>query len=62
MATSLSYRALCKAVDVDGFDTALFSALEQSHCAPVACQAKWVTVAFYITFEISTQVVYLQRF
>ena len=38
-----------------------FSALEQTHCALVACDSKWVTVAFCGTFLTFTQVVYLQR-
>ena len=33
--------------DDDRFDIALFSALEQTHCAFVACDSKRVTVAFY---------------
>ena len=33
--------------DDDGFDIALFSGLEQTHCAFVACDSKGVTVAFY---------------
>ena len=28
------------------FSTALFSALEQTHCAHVACDSEWVTVSF----------------
>ena len=33
---------------------ALFSALEQTHCAFVACDSKWVTVAFDSLFWISS--------
>ena len=36
--------------DVDRFYTALFSTLEQTHCTLVACDSKWVTVAFYSGF------------
>ena len=32
----------------DHFYIALFSALEQTHCALVACDSEWVTVAFYV--------------
>ena len=35
------------AVVVDRFYTALFSALEQAHCAFVACDSESVTLAFY---------------
>ena len=34
---------------------ALFSALQQPHCAFVSCDSKWVTVAFYSTFWIYPQ-------
>ena len=47
-------------VAADCFYIALFSALEQTHCTLVACDSRWMTVAFYSTFELSTQVVYLQ--
>ena len=44
---------------IDRFYTALFSALEQTHCAPVARDSKCVTVSFYSAlFVISTDVVY----
>ena len=46
---------------VDHFYVALFSTLEQTHCVLVACDSKWVTVAFYSAFRISIQVVYLQH-
>ena len=36
-----------------------FSTLEQTHCAFVAYDSKWVTVAFYSAFWMSTEVVYL---
>ena len=42
-------------------DIALFSALEQTHCANVACGSEMVTVAFYNAFWIFTSVGYLQR-
>ena len=35
---------------VDHFCIALFCAFEQMHCAHVACDSEWVTVAFYNTF------------
>ena len=35
---------------VDRFNIALFSALEQSHCALVVCDSKQVTVAFYSVY------------
>ena len=41
----------------DRFYKALFSALEQTHCALVACHSTRVTVAFYSAFRPSTQVV-----
>ena len=43
--------------DDDRFYKALFSALEQTHCALVACHSTRVTVAFYSAFRPSTQVV-----
>ena len=46
------------AVTDDRFYISLFSALEQTF---VACDSKWVTVAFYCTFWIPTEVVYVQR-
>ena len=39
----------------------LFSALGPTHCAPITCDSKWVTVAFYSAFWIATEVVYVQR-
>ena len=41
--------------------TALFSTIEQTQCAFVACDSNWVTVAFCGAFWIVTQVVYWQR-
>ena len=46
---------------VDGFCVALFSTLEHTHWALVACVSEWVTVAFKSEFWISTEVVYLQH-
>ena len=44
----------------DCFYIVLFSALEQTHCALVACDSYWVTVASYSTFFlISIETVYL---
>ena len=37
-------------VGVECFYKALFSTLEQTHCALVACDSKWVAVAFYSAF------------
>ena len=34
-------------IDIDRSYMALFSALEQTHCALVACDSEWVTVAFH---------------
>ena len=46
----------------DRFYITLFSVLELSRCAFVACDSKWVTAAFYSrTFWIATKVVYIQR-
>ena len=45
----------------DLFYTALFSALEQTHWAFVACDSKRLAVAFYNAFWTFTEVVYLQR-
>ena len=39
---------------------ALFSALKQIHCALVACDFEWVTVAFYSTFWVLPEVMYFQ--
>ena len=48
---------------VDHFHTALFSALEPTHCALVKCDSEWVTVAFYCSFlTISTAVIHWQRY
>ena len=47
--------------DDDRFYTAIFSALEQTHCAFVAYDSKCVIVAFSSAFSISTEMVYLQR-
>ena len=48
--------------DDDRFYISLFfSAIEQTHCAFVACDSKWMTVGFYGAFWISTNVVYVQR-
>ena len=52
--------SVCAFVVVDCFYMALFSALEHTHCAFTACDSEWVTVAFYRTFWISTEMVYLQ--
>ena len=41
--------SLCVAV-VDHFYIALFFALEQTHCALVACDSESVTAAFYSAF------------
>ena len=38
--------------DDDCFYIVLFSALEQTHCALVACDSEWVSVAFYSAFWI----------
>ena len=35
---------------IDRFYIALFSALEQTHCAHAACYLEWVAVSFYISF------------
>ena len=54
----------CLLIDVAVFDriyTALFSALEQTHCTLVACDSEWVTAAFHSAFWKSTEVMYLQR-
>ena len=42
------------------FYIVLFSAREQTHHAPVACDSEWVTVAFYRVSWISIELVYLQ--
>ena len=56
----MNLAGLCRpAVVVDRFYISVFSALEQTHCALVACDSNWVTVAFYSAFWISTEVVYL---
>ena len=47
--------------DGDRFYKALFSALEQTHCALVACHSTRVTGAVYSAFRLSTQVVDLRR-
>ena len=44
----------------DCFCIALFSTLEQAHCAFIVCDSKWVTVAFYSVSWTSTEVVYIQ--
>ena len=45
------------------FCRVLFSALMQTHCTLVACDCKWVTVAFYMAhISISTEAVDLQHF
>ena len=41
-------------VVVNHFHTVLLSALKQTHCTNVACDSKWVTVAFYKTYWILT--------
>ena len=41
---------VCVIVVVDRFYTALFSALEQTHCALVACNSKRVSAAFHSAF------------
>ena len=47
---------------IDRFCIALFSALEQTHCAHVACDFQGVIVyILYRVFLISTEVVYWQR-
>ena len=38
-------------IDIDRGYIALFSALEQTHCALVACDSEWVTVAFHSEFS-----------
>ena len=40
-------------INDDCFYVALFSALEQTHCAFLACYSKWVSVTFYSPFLIS---------
>ena len=50
-------------VIVDHFYIRQLSALEQTHCAFVACDSEWVTGTFYSAFIwISIEVVYLQRY
>ena len=51
---------VCGKYNDDHFCIVLFSALRQTHCAFVTCKSKWVTVAFYGTFWISTKVMYTQ--
>ena len=45
----------------DRFYIALFSALEQTRCAFIACDSEKVTVAFYCAFWICAELVCLQR-
>ena len=47
---------------LDRFYAAPFSALEQTHCALVACDFQWVNVDVYGAFLISTEVVYSRRY
>ena len=55
-------------IAIDCFDIALFSAIEQTHCALVAWNSEWVTVSFYSAFVfvlvllISIKVAYLPRY
>ena len=46
---------------VDRFYVALFSALEQTHCALVTCNSKWATSFYSTLLTASTKVVYLQH-
>ena len=47
---ALVLRFEAKIIISDRFYMAPFSALEQTHCAHVAGDSEWVTVAFYGTF------------
>ena len=62
-STRIQYTLLFIIINIiiDRFYMALFSALEQTHCAFVACKSEWVTVALYSAFSISTEVVCLHR-
>ena len=46
----LLFRSIISSSSIHSFYIVLFSALEQTHCAHVACDSEWVTATFYSAY------------